>query len=60
MVIRPKSLNLKYTYDEKNIVIDIERPCNFSVEINEKLTNNLLVFAGPEREYTDNYKKQVL
>ena len=32
MVIRPKSLNLKYTYDEANIVIDIEKPCNFSVD----------------------------
>lgn len=59
MVIRPKSLNLKYTYDEANIVIDIEKPCNFSVEINGCINSNLLVFASPEREYADNYKNVI-
>lgn len=58
-VIRPKSLGIKFGYDDKTISLKIDKPANFSVEINGKLIDNLLVFARPERENSLNYENVI-
>ncbi len=50
VVIRPKSLNIKYRFDRHNIYIHLDKPLKFSVEINGSITDNLLVFANAKRE----------
>lgn len=47
MEIKPKSLGLTYTYSGNNIRIKIDKPCQFSVEINNMpYKEPLLVFAN--------------
>lgn len=49
--IRPKSLGLEYSFSDNEVIINLEKPCNFSLEINGSYINNLLIFASPKREY---------
>ncbi len=49
--IRPLSAKLKYEYSENQVTIMIERPVNFSVEINNSIENNVIVFADYEKSY---------
>ena len=48
--IRPASLGLTCTHDLHSITIPLDRPCNFSVEINGSYIDNFCVFASPARE----------
>ncbi len=49
VIIRPLSLGLTAVHDGQSITITIDRPANFSVEVNGDTENSLLVFYSPER-----------
>ena len=59
VTVRPKSLGIKYSFDENSISLKITKPANFSVEINGIIVDNLLVFARPEREYNFDYENVI-
>ena len=59
VIVRPKSAGIKYEFDEHNICLTIKKPANFSVEINGKIVDNLLVFVRPEREYDFDYENVI-
>lgn len=44
--IRPKRYNIEYSINGNVIEIQINEPCNFSVELNGDITDGLMVFAG--------------
>ncbi len=46
ILIRPKSKNIKYEYENKVIRIYIEKSMNFSIEPEGKKENAILIFAG--------------
>ena len=50
LVVRPKSLNIKSSFDKHNIFIHLDEPKKFSVEINGSITDNILIFANEKRE----------
>ena len=45
VVVRPLSLGLEAKIDEGKIKIRIDKPCKFSVDINDSYENNIVVFA---------------
>lgn len=45
VIIRPLSLGVEFTYHDHEILIHLEEPKKFSVEINGNFNNNLVVFA---------------
>lgn len=47
--IRPKRYNVGYTVKQNVVEIQIEKPCNFSVEFDGNIVNGLMVFAGNDR-----------
>ena len=51
VTIRPLSANIKYSFDEHTIKIQLPRPLNFSVEINGTAQDNILIFSSEEKEY---------
>lgn len=59
VVIRPKSLNTEYKNTEHEITIQIDKCSNFSVEINGKITENLLVFVRPSRTPAPKYENVI-
>jgi len=55
--IRPRSLGLVYSYTGNSITIKINRPCQFSIEINQMpYQEPLLVFANPLEKSKPNPK----
>lgn len=48
--IRPQRYNIDYDIKDNTIEIKLEKPCNFSVEIDGDTANGLMVFAGFERK----------
>lgn len=49
VIIRPLSLKLEASHQGNEIIVRVERPMKFSVEINGSSDNNLMVFAEPPR-----------
>lgn len=50
--IRPKNIGLNYSFSGNNIVIEVTKPCQFSVEINKMPSKKpLLVFVNPIEKY---------
>ena len=61
VMIRPLSLGLEFTYKDHEIVIHLEEPKKFSVEINGSYYNNLLVFAEAQQyEDFDKFAENVI
>ena len=50
VTLRPRSLGLTCSFDAHSVQIPVDRPMNFSVEINGDRNHNLLVFLRPQRE----------
>lgn len=47
--IRPKRYNISYSVNKNIVEIELDAPCNFSVEFNGDCNNGLMVFAGVDR-----------
>jgi hypothetical protein len=61
VMIRPLSLGIEFTYSDHDILIHLEKPAKFSVEINGSYYNNLVVLAEPwQYEDFDRYAENVL
>lgn len=50
VVVRPLSKKIPVKYDEHKIYLSIDKPVNISVEINNGLNDNLLIFSSQKRE----------
>ncbi|MEA4890683.1 MAG: glycosyl hydrolase family 28 protein [Clostridiaceae bacterium] len=46
VLVRPLSLGIRPELDKNKVTVRLDRPCNFSVEINGGTDDALLVFAG--------------
>ena len=57
VVIRPLSLGIEFSHTDSEITVIVDKPCNFSVEINGDYKTSLLVFASPKRNYDFSDKK---
>lgn len=61
VIIRPLSLGVEFTYQDHEILIHLEEPTKFSVEINGTYYNNLVVFAEAwQYEDFDRYAENVI
>ncbi len=49
--IRPLSANVKYKHSGNRVTVFLDRPLNFSVEINNSVENNVMIFADYEKSY---------
>jgi len=55
--IRPRSLGLSWVQDGPVVRVRVDRPCNFSLEINDSTDNALLIFAsGPDQLQKPDYE----